>query len=256
MKAKIWRAFQILTGITALVIFGWGSYTLVHYLRTSPRLEVKKVLVMGQKRVTETEVLAQAELSAGVNVFAVDLTGIREHVEKLQWVHHAFVLRVLPDTVTIKIVEREPVGLARVRGEIRQFDADATLLEFNSEGGLNFPVLDGLRTNDREGNIQKVALYRRILEELQGQRDLSEVRINEDSEVSVVPQTEPTIVNLGTDDFRAKWGRYMQLRTQIHELYPTAAQVDFRFKNQVILKLQSDQPAEESVVWDEKKKSL
>jgi cell division septal protein FtsQ len=256
MKAKIWRAFQILTSVTVLGIFGWGAYTLADYLQTSPRLEVKKVLVMGQKRVTETEALAQAELTAGVNVFAVDLKGIRERVERLQWVHHAFVLRVLPDTVTIKIVEREPVGLARVRGEIRQFDADATLLDFNPEVGLNFPVLDGLRLNDREGNIRKIALYRTILEELQGQRELSEIRINEESEVSVVPQTEATIVNLGTDDFRAKWARYVQLRTQIQELYPTAAQVDFRFKNQVILKLQSDQQAEESVVWDEKKKSL
>jgi cell division septal protein FtsQ len=256
MKAKIWRALQVLTVLTVLGVFGWGTDTLVHYLRTSPRLEVKKVLVMGQKRVRETDVIAQAELTAGVNAFAVDLTDIRERVERLQWVHHAFVLRVLPDTVTIKIVEREPVGLARVRGEIRQFDADGTLLEFNSEGGLNFPVLDGLRTNDRAGNILKVALYRRILDELQGQRELSEVRINEESEVSVVPQTEATIVNLGTDDFRVKWARYIQLRTQIQELYPTAAQVDFRFKNQVILKLQSDRQAEESVVWDEKKKSL
>ena len=256
MKAKIWRAFQILTGLTALAAFGWGAYTVLNYLQTSPRLEVKKVLVMGQKRVSETEVLAQTDLTGRVNIFTVDLDSVRERVEKLQWVHHAIVHRVLPDTITIKLVERQPVGLARVRGEIRQFDSEATLLDFDAESGVNFPVLDGLRTNDLEGNIQRVALYRRILEELQGQRELSEIRIADGMEVSVVPQSESTIVHLGVDDFRGKWARYVQLRSQIQELYPTAAQVDFRFKNQVILKLHSDQPSQESVVWDEKKKSL
>jgi len=256
MKAKIWRVFQILAGVTTLAVLVYGGASLGHYIRTSPRLEVKKVLVLGQKRVAETEVLAQADLTDRVNVFSVDLEGIRERVETLQWVHHALVHRVLPDTIAIRIVEREPVGLARVKGEIRQFDSDATLLDFNPEVGLNFPVLDGLRTNDQEANIKKVALYRTILEELHGQHELSEVQISDNLEVSVVAESEPTIIHLGTDDFGGKWAHYLQLRTQIQELYPSAAQVDFRFKNQVILKLHTDQPAEESVVWDVKKKSL
>ena len=33
------------------------------------------------------------------------------------------VQRVLPDKIIIKVVEREPIGLARIRGEIYQFDA-------------------------------------------------------------------------------------------------------------------------------------
>jgi len=256
MKAIIWRTFQILSGIVAIGVLGFATYSTVHFLQTSPRLEVKKVLVTGQKRVAETQVLAQADLADGVNIFTVDLDGIRQRVEKLQWVQHALVHRVLPDAVAIELVEREPVGLARIRGEIRQFDAYAELLDLDPEAGVNLPVLDGLRSNDREGNLPKIALYRKILEELQGQRELSEIRITDAAEVSVVPQTDSTIVNLGTDDFRAKWGRYVQLRPQIQLQYPEAAQVDFRFRNLVVLKPRADAPEEENVVWDEKKKSL
>ena len=77
---------------------------------------------------------AQAGLRGSGNIFSVDLDAIRERVEGLKWVRFATVQRVLPDTIAIKIVERKPVGLARIRGEIFQFDAEAELLDPDTEG--------------------------------------------------------------------------------------------------------------------------
>ena len=73
------------------------------------------------------------------NIFSADLDDIRERVEGLRWVRYATVQRVFPDTISIKVIEREPVGLARIRGEIYQFDAQAELLDPDTEGGINFP---------------------------------------------------------------------------------------------------------------------
>lgn len=256
MKAKLWKLFVTVSALAVLVVAGWGSYTVVHYMRTSPRFDIKKVSVAGLKRVEVNQVLARADLPDGENVFSVNLSKVRERVEALKWVRFATVQRVLPDTIGIRIVEREPVGLARVRGAILQFDAEGELLERDRGAGVNFPILDGLRPNAQEENLKKVQLYLKIMDELHGQNELSEIHINDDDEVAVISQSEPLLVNLGASDFRSRWSRYLQLRAQIQRDYPEAVQVDLRFKDQAIVKMKPDVPDEQKVVWDAGKKSL
>src|SRR5262249_13848505 len=156
----------------------------------------------------ENEVLAKARFDVGTNVFRVDLDGIRERVEELDWVRYALVQRVLPDQIIIKIVEREPIGLTRIRGEIYQFDMDAKILDPGPAAVASFPILDGLRPGDKKGNASKVASYRRVLEEL-GDATLSEIHINDAAEVSVVSASDPLLINLGTSDFRTRWIKYL-----------------------------------------------
>ena len=256
MKGKIWKSFLLVSAVTVLSVVGLGAYVVVRYLHTSPRFDVKQVSITGLKRVEEAQVYAQAGLKEAGNVFSIDLEATRESVEALRWVRFATVQRFLPDTISIKVVEREPVGLARIRGAIYQFDAQAELFDQDRGGGVNFPILDGLTVDDPEANQKKVDLYLKIMDELHGQSELSEVHINDAGEVSVVSLSEPLLVNLGVEQFRKRWGQYLQLRTQIQQEYPEAVQVDFRFKNQVILRTKPDTPDEQKVVWDAEKRSL
>jgi cell division protein FtsQ len=256
MKAKIWKVLQVLTIAVALCLLGGVSYTTTQYLRTSPRFEVKKVLVLGWKRVTETQVLTQADVPNKANAFSLDLEAIRSRVEQMEWVRHATVQRVFPDTVTIKIVEREPVGLARFRGKVYQFDADAAILDYDPSAGVNFPILDGLRPNDRAGNVRRVDLYSRVLKELRSQHEVSEIHISGGDEVSIVLSDDPLLINLGTTDFHTRWISYLQQRAEIQK-FPETGEVDLRFKGQVILKPRIDAAdSEEKVLWDVAKKSL
>ena len=126
------RGFSLLVLLLWLlcsVPVGWAGYRTVLYFRTSPRFEVQKLSVAGLKRVEENQVLSQARFGLGMNVFKVGFDEIRERVEELQWVQHAVVERILPDQIIIKIVEREPIGLARIRGEVYQFDGEARILD-------------------------------------------------------------------------------------------------------------------------------
>jgi cell division septal protein FtsQ len=254
MKAKLIRYIQIGMLVVSLAGLCWAAYSVIVYLKTAPRFDVRKLSVSGLKRVHESDVLTQAGFDAGTNVFDVKLREIRERVEELDWVRHAMVERVLPDQIIIKIVEREPIGLGRIRGETYQFDADAKILSLDAAGGSSFPILDGLRSNDVKGNRKKVEAYRKVLDDL-GQTSLSEVHINEAGEVSVVAASDPLVVDLGTTDFRSRWIKYLQLKSQIHQQYPQAARVDLRFRNQVIVRMKDDE-AGGNIVWDAEKKTL
>jgi cell division protein FtsQ len=223
-------------------------------VRTAPRFDIQKVTVSGLKHVQESEVLANAGFKVGTNVFRVELDEIRERVEQLPWVRYALVERILPDQIVIKIVEREPVGLARIRGEVYQFDAEGMVLDPDVGNGSSFPILDGLRGGDKKGNSVKVEKYQKVIEDL-GQASLSEIHINETGEVTVVSASDPLMINLGSGDFRNRWRRYLQLRAQIQQQYPEAVRIDLRFRNQVIVRMKDDDTGGQ-IVWGEKKNTL
>jgi cell division protein FtsQ len=253
-KGRVLHYIQIAMLVASLATFFWAAYSVILYLNTAPRFEVRKLSVSGLKRVEENDVLAQAGFEVGTNVFDIKLREIRERVEELQWVRYAMVERVLPDQIIIKVVEREPIGLGRIRGEVYQFDMDAKILDLDTVGASSFPILDGLHRNDMKGNLKKVEAYKKVLDDL-GQTSLSEVHINEAGEVSVVSASDPLIVNLGTSDFRSRWIKYLQLKSQIQQQYPQAVRVDLRFKNQVIVRMK-DEETGENIVWDAEKKAL
>ena len=251
---KLIHVAQVAGAIAGLSILCWAAYSVIFYLATAPRFEVKKLSVSGLKRVEENQILAKAGFGVGTNVFRVNLQQIRARVEELQWVRYAMVERVLPDQIIIKVVEREPIGLARIRGEVFEFDMDGKILDPDPLTGSSFPILDGLRGGDSKNNLLKVATYRKVLEDL-GQGALSEIHINDAGEVTVVSASDPLLVNLGTNDFRSRWIKYLQLKPQIQQHYPLAVRVDLRFKNQVIVRMRDDETGE-NIVWDAKKNTL
>jgi len=251
---KLIRSGQIVAAVAVFAVLFWATYETVVYFRTAPRFEVKQLSVLGLKRVRQNQVLAKAGFVVGTNVFCISLDEIRERVEDLEWVRYAAVQRVLPDEIVIKIAERDPIGLTRIRGETYLFDIDGKILDPDTASGSSFPILDTLRLNDRAGNLRKVQTYRKVMDEV-GETSLSEVHINDAGEVTIVSASDPVAINLGIADFHNRWIKYLQLKPQIQQRYPQALRVDLRFKNQVIIKMKDDD-AGEKIVWGTKKDTL
>src|SRR2546426_10152938 len=203
IRTKLIRIARIVAVALAFLLTGWAGYSAAFYFTMAPRFEVRKFSVSGLKHMDENQLLAKAGFEAGTNVFRVNLRAIRERVEQLPWVRHAMVERVFPDQIIIKVIEREPIGLARIQGEIYQLDIDGKILDPDPArswaggwaGGSDFPILDGLRLGDFKANLTKVVLYRKILQDI-GQNALSEVHINDEEEISVVSASDPLLVNL------------------------------------------------------------
>jgi cell division septal protein FtsQ len=179
---------------------------------------------------------------------------VRARVEQIEWVHHVTVQRVLPDEIVIRVVERDPKGVARIHGRMVEFDDEAAILEPDSPTLPSFPVLLELDENNMDGNLRKIAMYRQVVADLGGE-EIKQVLVNSNDEVSIVRDGDPLIVNLGKTDFKDRWGRYLKLKELINTNYKNAVHVDLRFRNKVIVTMQNDDSGGK-VIWDGKKKSL
>jgi cell division septal protein FtsQ len=99
-----WAAVRLL----ALVVLVVAAY-LVYTAATSPQLQIRTIRVTGNVLLRQSEVEEALGLR-GVNLFWVERTEAAGRLANLAPVRSATVTPVLPDTLDVNIVERQPAG--------------------------------------------------------------------------------------------------------------------------------------------------
>lgn len=156
------------------------SYTLRH------------VQIDNLARMKESDILRIAQIHVGDNLFAMNLESVRTNLESIPHIKSAEVVRQLPDTLVIRLTERQPVArLGMWTGEVRNgvriveeylVDEDAVVMGKRSTGTTEYPWLTGLaaQTQIREGvrlTGDEIAAACRLLKRLETSpvRSVSEV---------------------------------------------------------------------------------
>lgn len=83
---------------------------------------VEDVLVVGRSQTTRDDLLKAVRLSRGAPILAYDLEGARRRIEVLPWIDSASVERMLPNTILLSVVERQPLALWQSKGRFSLID--------------------------------------------------------------------------------------------------------------------------------------
>jgi cell division protein FtsQ len=85
-------------------------------------LVLDELLVVGRKRTSQEELIAALDVRQGQPILTYDLESFRVKLEALPWVKSAVVGRQLPGSLTIQLVEREPLAVWQNRGQLVVID--------------------------------------------------------------------------------------------------------------------------------------
>jgi cell division protein FtsQ len=100
---------------------------------------VREVRVEGRQRTSREAILRAVKAERGTPILAVSPVEARTRLESLAWVRSASVERLLPDTLHIRLVEREPFALWQRQGKLHLIDRDGAVI--TSERLERFPGL-------------------------------------------------------------------------------------------------------------------
>ena len=213
-----------------LVICLTLSILLVRYTLT---FELREIQVEGVKRLSREQILEKANVSLNTCTFWVNLSVITRQIESLDLVKRAEVRRVLPSTLQMRIVEREPFACWRCEDGFWEVDDEGVILGRVPESS-NLPLIIGVSP---ESNDQ-LKLSLNILRFTQ-KTGFSLQKIDfSSSSTGIIAYLEEGIVLLINERSYIESLSYLPLVLKdLEKRGEKVSRIDFRFSEQIVVQL-------------------
>lgn len=116
-------------GITIIfsifLIFSIGSYSILK----SDLFNSKKVVIVGNNRITNDDILDKLEIRDDKNIFMYKISDMEEKIIKNPYIESIEIKRKLPDTFNISVKEKEVFGLLKYDDNYCYMDSNGEFIE-------------------------------------------------------------------------------------------------------------------------------
>ena len=247
---------RIVLGVVAFCGLGAVAVAMAgvrYYLRHDPRFQVVSsddIQVDGAQHLTRAQVLSVFGADLERNIFRVSLAEREADLERLPWVAHATVMRLLPGHLRVQITERTPVAFVRQGTQIGLADAGGVLLDMSPEAAgdphYSFPVLTGVSSDlPLDTRAARIQVYEQFMAALRQPGEhltdsLSEVDVSdpEDVKALIASGSSDVLVHFGNADYLKRYREFEQHVGEWKQTYPKLASADMRYDSQIVLEMQ------------------
>jgi cell division protein FtsQ len=214
--STLWSLAKLLAGVVLVVAasgaVAWGAH---RYALSTPRFAIKQLELIGNRRLSESEVSKLAGLEPGQNIFAFDTANAERKLLANPWLKQVEITRELPTSLKIELTEHEPAAVAVIGEDLYLVTRAGEPFKPLAEGDpFDLPVLTGISadnlTRDRAREVERIAAMLEILRHYE-RVDMSKVHPAQElhlrtggDAVLTVGGKHPISLHLGTGPWRKK----------------------------------------------------
>jgi cell division protein FtsQ len=230
--------------VVGLVVYGgWRGISLV---LGASALQVSRISMRGNERLSNGEVLALVDGLRGQNILTVDLSVWQQRLLASPWVEEAYVRRILPTRIDIQIRERRPIGVARLARALYLVDPQGVVFDEYGPNHADFdlPMIDGLAAVPGDGasavDVMRIELAARLMAALQERPELarlvSQIDVADARDAVVILDGDTVVLRLGEENFADRIQAYLDLAPALRERVTEIDYVDLRFDGRVYVR--------------------
>jgi cell division protein FtsQ len=247
-KRGRWQAIvKPLAGYAALIaLVGYATYRLSVVAAGAHMLRVDAIVIHGNERLSNGDVLAILSGLRGENLVSTDLDRWRRRLMTSPWVSDAALRRSLPSTIDVAIRERQPIGVGRIAGEMYLVDERGVIIDQYGPqyADLDLPIIDGLGAAPHDAptltDDARADLAARVIAAVKSNAKLaarlSQVDVGDLHNASVILTGDPTMIQLGEDQFAQRLQGYLDVAPALHQRVADIDYVDLRFGDRIYVR--------------------
>jgi cell division protein FtsQ len=223
----------------------YGVYRASVLIAHAGVLQVDRIVVEGNARLSNGEVMAVLAGLRDENIVWTDLAGWRRRLLSSPWVRDAALRRTLPSTVHVKIWERAPVGVARIGEGLYLVDERGVVIDEYAPkyAELDLPIIDGLTASSDASatpDESRAELAGRLIAALAPQpavaNRLSQVDVADLYNAAVILTGDPAVIYVGDERFLERLQSYIELSEALRARVPDIEYVDLRFEDRIYVR--------------------
>ena len=236
------RPLAIWSVLTAVLLY--GVYRTSAIAAHAHALQIDRITVRGNERLSKGEVLAVLNGLRGESLVWTDLDRWRKRLMASPWVRDAALRRSLPSTIEVVVSERQPIGIGRINTDMYLVDERGVIIDQYGPqyADLDLPIIDGLSAAGG-GSLTdegRADLAARVIAAVRSKpsvaRRLSQVDVSDLHNASVILSGDPAVIQLGDDQFLARLQSYLDLAPTLRERVADIDYVDLRFDDRIYVR--------------------
>lgn len=248
LNIKLWlkRTGLVVAGVAITGSVIAAGYALYGFVGRMVFFRLERIEVAGKlKHLSREEVLALSGARQGDSILGIRLNRVGEVLAKNPWVDQVKVRRYFPDTLTIEIVERQPVAILNM-GYLYYLSTRGEIFKPLTAGDrLDFPVVTGL---SEEEMAKDPAIAREALQgvlgliallgkgSVIGLDDVSEIHYDRGNGFTLFALNGGVPVKLGHGDFAAKLARLGRIYPELQAQQPMPQFIDLDYADRIVIK--------------------
>jgi len=230
----------------------WGTQQFEHFLLTDARFilppsaddgqESANLHIEGVTFASRAQILRVFASDLGHSVYELPLADRRKALLRVSWVKDAAIVRLWPNRIAVRIVERRPAAFIDIGTEcISRYsliDPDGVILEPpDRPNSFDVPTVSGVRLGekaaDRGKRVRRMQMLLKDLGSLASNVSQSDVSDLDDLKVTVKMQDRAIILILGDRNFHDRVQHFLDHYADIRKRAPNMRVFDLRLDDRI-----------------------
>jgi len=246
-KIKKWLSRTI--KILFLCTMAFGGKVGWDHIKTLPAFKIKEIIILGNKKTTQKEILYLSGLELGQNIFSFSLAQVKESIEYHPWIRTVRVRKELPDRVMIEIKEEEPVAIICL-GELYYLNPELKIFKkLIPEDSLEYPIFTGISYQQlQDPSLPFQAWVRQGIEiwevaqksALISAKEISEFHLHPEIGMCLILEPGPEIL-LGEENLVERFKKLLEIRLELGKEFYLLRKLDLTNPERVVARFWSEE---------------
>ena len=198
--------------------------------------KIQNILITGTYNLSNDYIKDIIEIHKDRSIFNIDLSSIYNKILQNSWVKEAYVERILPNTIKIKVLEQQPVAIWQNKQGNKLVTANGNIIYHGNVNDFknDFPIIKGNKSKENISSILKILdSNQNFSKNIWSLTFINERRWD-------LHFNQGLVVRLPPRDIKKAWQKSIKLQQNYNILSLRLTEIDLRNPKQILGKINFD----------------